>query len=186
MNRLVCGLQSLHRRAVQSRKSVSQSVSRSRPALTPPPALSPVRRKSTFNGNCPEPRGAPTHLRRKKPLFTDVAGTLQRYRGTGGATLMTTSPPPSSTSSLSLGFQAPWSRVATSGLQHGCPGRGLGRCRLHWPRMAAVARGPARSQTIASFTVDGRRMLYDVKRISFCPSRYWPMVAVASSRGGGA
>ena len=23
------------------------------------------------------------------------------------------------------------------------------------------------------FTVDGRRMLYDVKRISFCPSRYW-------------
>ncbi len=34
------------------------------------------------------------------------------------------------------------------------------------------------------FTVDGRRMLYDVKRISFCPSRYWPTVAVASSRGG--
>ena len=32
--------------------------------------------------------------------------------------------------------------------------------------------------------VDGRRMLYDVKRISFCPSRYWPTVAVASSRGG--
>ena len=32
------------------------------------------------------------------------------------------------------------------------------------------------------FTVDGRRMLYDVKRISFCPSRYWPTVAVASSR----
>ena len=28
------------------------------------------------------------------------------------------------------------------------------------------------------FTVDGRRMLYDVKRISFCPSRYWPTVAV--------
>ena len=27
-------------------------------------------------------------------------------------------------------------------------------------------------------------MLYDVKRISFCPSRYWPTVAVASSRGG--
>ena len=26
--------------------------------------------------------------------------------------------------------------------------------------------------------------LYDVKRISFCPSRYWPTVAVASSRGG--
>ena len=26
------------------------------------------------------------------------------------------------------------------------------------------------------FTVDGRRMLYDVKRISFCPSRYWPTV----------
>ena len=34
------------------------------------------------------------------------------------------------------------------------------------------------------FTVDGRRMLYDVKRISFCPTRYWPTVAVASSRGG--
>ena len=34
------------------------------------------------------------------------------------------------------------------------------------------------------FTADGRRMLYDVKRISFCPSRYWPTVAVASSRGG--
>ena len=34
------------------------------------------------------------------------------------------------------------------------------------------------------FTVDGRCMLYDVKRISFCPSRYWPTVAVASSRGG--
>ena len=33
------------------------------------------------------------------------------------------------------------------------------------------------------FTVDGRRMLYDVKRISFCPTRYWPTVAVASSRG---
>ena len=27
-------------------------------------------------------------------------------------------------------------------------------------------------------------MLYDVKRISFCPTRYWPTVAVASSRGG--
>ena len=34
------------------------------------------------------------------------------------------------------------------------------------------------------FTVDGRRMLYDVKRISFCPSRYWPTVEVASSLGG--
>ena len=34
------------------------------------------------------------------------------------------------------------------------------------------------------FTADGRRMLYDVKRISFCPTRYWPTVAVASSRGG--
>jgi hypothetical protein len=34
------------------------------------------------------------------------------------------------------------------------------------------------------FTVDGRRMLYDVKRISFCPSCYWPTVAVASSRRG--
>ena len=34
------------------------------------------------------------------------------------------------------------------------------------------------------FTVDGRRLLYDEKRISFCPSRYWPTVAVASSRGG--
>ena len=27
-------------------------------------------------------------------------------------------------------------------------------------------------------------VLYDVKRISFCPTRYWPKVAVASSRGG--
>ena len=58
---------------------------------------------------------------------------------------------------------------------------------LHWPspRMVAVARGPALSQTILlyCFTVNGRRMLYDVKRISFCPSRYWPTVAVASSRG---
>ena len=52
-------------------------------------------------------------------------------------------------------------------LQHGCPGRGLGRCTGRG--MAAVARGPALSQTIASFTVDGRRMLYDVKRISFFP-----------------
>jgi hypothetical protein len=34
------------------------------------------------------------------------------------------------------------------------------------------------------FTVDGRRTLYDVKRIAFCPSRYWPSVTVASSRGG--
>ena len=39
--------------------------------------------------------------------------------------------------------------------------------------MAAVARGPALSQTIARLlldtSVDGRaRMLYDVKRISFC------------------
>ena len=34
------------------------------------------------------------------------------------------------------------------------------------------------------FTVDVRRMLYDVKRISFCPTRYWPTVAVASSHGG--
>ena len=33
------------------------------------------------------------------------------------------------------------------------------------------------------FTVDGRRMLYDIKRLSFCPSRHWPTVAVASSRG---
>ena len=33
-------------------------------------------------------------------------------------------------------------------------------------------------------TVDGRRMLKDVKRISFCSSHYWPTVAVASSRGG--
>ena len=65
-----------------------------------------------------------------------------RCPGTGGATLMT---PPSSTSSLSLGFQAPWSRVASSAW--------LFRPRswpLHWPRMVAVARGPALSQTIAS------------------------------------
>ena len=45
----------------------------------------------------------------------------------------------------------------------------------------------SRPGAVPDFTVDGaRRMLYDVKRISFCPSRYWPMVAVASSRGGGA
>ena len=59
--------------------------------------------------------------------------------------VMITSPPPSSTSSLSLGFQAPWSRVASSAW--------LFRPRswpLHWPRMAAVARGLAQSQTIAS------------------------------------
>ena len=87
-----------------------------------------------------------------------------RCPGTGGATLMTTSPPPSSTSSLSLGFQAPWSRVASSAW--------LFRPRS-WPRMVAVARGPALSQTIASrSTVVACSMLYDVKRISFCPSRY--------------
>ena len=45
--------------------------------------------------------------------------------GTGGATLMTTSPPPSSTSSLSR-----WDfrhHGAAWHLQHGCSGRGLGR-----------------------------------------------------------
>ena len=31
--------------------------------------------------------------------------------------------------------------------------------------------------TVPYGTVDGRRMLYDVKRISFCPTRYWPTVA---------
>jgi len=56
-------------------------------------------------------------------------------------------------------------------------------------RVAALAEdGSRRSRPGAvpdyCFTVDGRRMLYDVKRISFCPSRYWPTVAVASSRGG--
>ena len=61
-----------------------------------------------------------------------------RCPGTGGATLTTTSLPPSSTSSLSLGFQAPWSRVASSAW--------LFRPRswpLDWPRMAAVARTAA-------------------------------------------
>ena len=69
-----------------------------------------------------------------------------RCPGTGGATLMT---PPSSTSSLSLGFQAPWSRVASQVASSAW----LFRPRswpLHWPRMVAVARGPALSQTIAS------------------------------------
>ena len=51
--------------------------------------------------------------------------------------------------------------------------------------MAAIARGLAQTAVPDyCFTVDGRRMLYDVKRISFCPTRYWPTVAEASSRGG--
>ena len=82
-----------------------------------------------------------------------------RCPGTGGATLMTTSPPPSSTSSLSLGFQAPWSRVASSAwlfLPRSWP--------LHWPRMAAVARGLAQSQTIASRSTLGRRSSHAVRR----------------------
>ena len=82
-----------------------------------------------------------------------------RCPGTGGATLMTTSPPPSSTSSLSLGFQAPWSRVASSEwlfLPRSWP--------LHWPRMAAVARGLAQSQTIASRSTLGRRSSHAVRR----------------------
>ena len=71
-----------------------------------------------------------------------------RCPGTGGATLMTTSPPPSSTSSLLLGFQAPCSMEP-----RGIFSTWLFRPRswpLHWPRMVAVARGPALSQTIAS------------------------------------
>ena len=55
-----------------------------------------------------------------------------------------------------------------------------------WPRMVAVARGPALSQTIASRSTVVACCIRrnHVKRISFCPSRYWPTVAVASSRGG--
>jgi hypothetical protein len=82
-----------------------------------------------------------------------------RCPGTGGATPTTTSPPLSSTSSLSLGLQAPWSRVASSAW--------LFRPRswpLHWPRTAAV-RQPSlaarRCSGLYCFTVDGRRMLYD-------------------------
>ena len=133
--------------------------------------------------NCPEPRGAPTHLREKSHI-TDVAGTLQRYRGTGGALARWRDAHDYIASTVFdlVSLAGISGRGAEWHLQHGCPGRGLGRCTGRG--MAAVARGPALSQTIASFTVDGRRMLYDVKRISFCPSRYWPMVAVASSRGG--
>ena len=76
-------------------------------------------------------------------------------------------------------FPAPWSRVVSSAW-------------LFRPRSrlaAALAEdGSRRSRPGAvpdyCFTVDGRRMLYDVKRIALCPSRYWPTVAVASSRGG--
>ena len=83
------------------------------------------------------PRGSRTHR------LTRVTGKVL-FIGTG-ATLMTTSPPrPSSTSSLQLGLQAPWSRVASSAW--------LFRLRswpLHWQRMAAVACGLALFQTIA-------------------------------------
>ena len=73
-----------------------------------------------------------------------------------------------------------WSRVASSAW--------LFRPRswpLHWPRMVAPRSRRSRPGAVPDycFTVDGRRMLYDVKRISFCPSRYWPTVAVSSSRG---
>ena len=50
--------------------------------------------------------------------------------------------PPRGVDGLSLGFQAPWSCVAR-------PSAWLFRP-LHWPRMAAVARGPALSQTSRS------------------------------------
>jgi len=50
---------------------------------------------------------------------------------------------------------------------------------------SAVARGPwGAVPDYFLITVDGRRMLKDVKRISFCSSHYWPTVVVASSRGG--
>jgi hypothetical protein len=68
-------------------------------------------------------------------------------------------------------------------LQHDCSGRGLGRCtgRGCWqPSLAA----PGAVPDYFLITVDGRRMLKNVKRISFCSSHYWPTVAVASSRGG--
>ena len=103
-----------------------------------------------------------------------------RCPGTGGAMLMITSPPPSSTSSLSLGFQAPCTMEP----------RGIFSMAVSAEVLAAALAedGSRRSRPGAvpdyCFTVDGRRMLYDVKRISFCPTRYWPTVAVASSRGG--
>ncbi len=68
-------------------------------------------------------------------------------------------------------------------LHHDCSGRGFGRCtgRGCWqPSLAA----PGAVPDYFLITVDGRRMLKDVKRISFCSSHYWPTVAVASSRGG--
>ena len=36
----------------------------------------------------------------------------------------------------------------------------------------------------AVLTIGGRRLLYDVKCVRLCPSRYWPTRAVASARGG--
>ena len=36
----------------------------------------------------------------------------------------------------------------------------------------------------AQLTIGGRRLLYDVKLIRLCPSRYWPTHAVADARGG--
>ena len=59
---------------------------------------------------------------------------------------------------------------------------------LHWPRMLGCWQpslaAPGAVPDYFLITVDGRRMLKDVKRISFCSSHYWPTVVVASSRGG--
>ena len=57
---------------------------------------------------------------------------------------------------------------------------------LHWPRMAAVARGLAQSQTIASrSSVVACCTTKNGSPSAVCPdSLNWPTVAVASSRGG--
>ena len=36
----------------------------------------------------------------------------------------------------------------------------------------------------AAIVIGGRRLLYDVKLIRFCPTRYWPTIRVADARGG--
>ena len=92
------------------------------------------------------PRGSRTHRLTK----THRLNRKVLFIGTG-ATLMTTSPPrPSSTSSLQLGLQAPWSRVASSAWLFW-----LRSWPLHWQRMAAVACGLALFQTIASRSTAG-------------------------------
>jgi hypothetical protein len=98
-----------------------------------------------------------------------------RCPGTGGATLTTrTSPPPSSTSSLSLPLAGITGTMEPRGIFISMAVPADRSWPLHWPtgrqprslaarRCQALQSGAGGAVPDYCFTVDGRRMLYDVK-----------------------